>query len=158
VISLEASRGVRRFWQGTGDQVSSGIKDGDTPADRFAKVLPADVTAAFMSIRAGLDALGESELITKSLVVSFFAILFLCPFYFRILMDVKSWLQNAFLCISFVIFGLSIANHDFAKYLGPAWEFPVTVASVVLPVVWAFIISPMFLKVFGDKLAAPNPS
>jgi tetrahydromethanopterin S-methyltransferase subunit C len=133
--------------------LSSGIKTSDTAADRFAKILPADVTAAFMSIRAGLDALGESEATTKALVVCFFVILFLCPFYFRILMDVKSVLQNAFLCVSFVIFGLSIANHDFAKYLGPDWDFTVTVAAIALPVVWAFIISPMFLKVFGNKLA-----
>jgi hypothetical protein len=136
--------------------LSSGIKDSDTLADRFAKVLPADVTAAFMSIRAGLNALGESETITKSLIISFFAILILCPFYFRILMDVKSWLQNAFLCISFVIFGLSIANHDFIKFLGPDWKFSIMIVSVVLPIVWAFIVSPMFLTVFGKRLVSSN--
>jgi len=138
--------------------VSSGIKESDTAVDRFAKVLPADVTAAFMSIRAGLNAIGESDTITKSLIFSFLAILLVCPFYFRILLNVKSWLQNAFLCISFVIFGLSIANHDFIKFMGPRSDFPITIISVVLPILWAFMITPMFIKVFGDKLAASNPS
>ena len=137
--------------------MSSGIKATDSPTEKFAKILPADVTAAFLSIKAGLEAaLGQGD-DAHAIVYSFVAILVVCPFYFAILMNVKNVLQNVFLCLSFVVFGLSIASVDFINVSPPQYATAITIASIVLPIVWAFLVSPMFLKVFGDSLSS-SPS
>jgi len=132
--------------------MSSGIKTTDTNVDRFAKILPADVTAAFLSIRTGIAAIGQGEAYTNGIIYSFVAILLLCPFYFRLLMDVKNWWQNGFLCLSFMVFGLSIASDNFIAYFGARHELMIKIIATVAPILWAFMITPMFLKVAGDKL------
>jgi phage-related protein len=134
--------------------MSSGIKSTDTTVDKFAKILPADVTAAFLSIRAGIEAIGTGPAYTDAIIYSFIAILAVCPFYFRILMDVKSGTQNLFLCLSFVVFGLSIASQNVIDFLPGQYSKAITIIATVAPIMWAFLITPMFLRVFGGWLAS----
>lgn len=135
--------------------MSSGIKATDSASDRFSKILPADVTAAFLSVKLGLEAAFGAGQDSWPIVYSFIAILAICPFYFAILMSVTNKLQNAFLCLSFVVFGISIASVDFINVLPTEFSVPLEVVAIALPIIWAFLIAPMFLSLFGNRLSGP---
>src|ERR1043166_10273657 len=90
----------------------------DSPQDRLAKLLPGDVTAAFLSAKAALaSSVPAAEDETTYVMWTFVAIIVLCPVYFRYVMGVTSPLHNLFLILSFVVFGLSIANTEIGAVL-----------------------------------------
>jgi hypothetical protein len=141
--------------------MSGPIRTHDSPEDRIAKLLPADVTAAFLSAKAGLvAALGEPN--GDNLIFwTFIAILLICPFYFWFVTKAKNALQIGFLCLSFVVYANSIANTQFVAFLvqypaltkiGPFLQS----GSIVLPILWAFLISRIFIEAVGQRVITPG--
>jgi hypothetical protein len=136
--------------------MSGPIRKEDTPQERVAKLLPADLTAAFLSAKAGLiTAYGESGY--GYVFWTFIAILLVCPFYFWFVSKAKNYFQIAFLCGTFVVFSFSIADKQFAGYLQGFQPLVgigtvIDVMSIVLPTLWVFLISRIFLEALGAKL------
>jgi hypothetical protein len=141
------------------------IRADDTAQDRITKLLPADVTAAFLSAKTALVAL-FAEYSATYVFWTFVAILVICPFYFWFVTKATNFLQIGFLMLSFVVFAVSIADTQFIAYLQKL--FPrsdnlgpiIQTAASVLPILWAFLISQIFVAAFGDKMAvrdAPGP-
>jgi hypothetical protein len=127
--------------------MASPIRAEDSSSDKVAKLLPADITAAFLSAKAGLqNFLPQAADSAPYIFWTFVLILVLAPFYFWFASDVRRWFQLTFLCASFVVYAVSIAASDFAVFFamnGLANAQVVTnVVAIVLPIVWAFIITP----------------
>jgi hypothetical protein len=84
---------------------------------QISKLLPADLTAAFLSAKAGLiAALGEPPA-DGPIFWTFIGILVLSPFYFRFVTKAQSRLHIAFLSATFIVFAISIAYKQFSAYL-----------------------------------------
>jgi hypothetical protein len=137
--------------------MSGPIRKDDTVEERMSKLLPADVTAAFLSAKAGLvTAYGDGGY--GYVFWTFVAILAICPLYFWFVTKAKNYFQISFLCGTFLVFALSIASKEFAGYLqglsprlagiGPV----IDVISIVLPTLWVFLITRIFLEAMGSKV------
>ena len=114
----------------------------DNPQDRLAKLLPGDVTAAFLSAKAALVASAPAEDATRYIVYTFVVIILLCPLYFRYVMGVTSALHNTFLTLSFMVFGLSIANTEIGATLrNVVSESAIHAAGIVLPILWTYLVT-----------------
>jgi hypothetical protein len=142
--------------------VAAGINATDTVQERLTKVLPADVTAAFISAdQAFKAAFGDPFAAAGPIFWSFAAILLLCPIYFRFVTGIKNYLHVAFLCASFVVFAFAIASTSFENYFGGFLPDAVTdlvqPIAIGLPILWAFIISNIFVHWIGDRIAEPTP-
>jgi hypothetical protein len=142
------------------------IRADDTAQDRITKLLPADVTAAFLSAKTALVALFGEHAATY-VFWTFVAILVICPFYFWFVTKAKNVLQIGFLMLSFVVFAVSIADTQFIAYLQKLFpqsenlEAIVRTTASILPILWAFLISQIFVAAFGDKMAVsdtPGPA
>lgn len=122
----------------------------DAPATKFAKLLPADLTAAFLSAKAGLIAsLGETEA-AGSIFWTFVGILILSPFYFHYVVKTRTRAQVAFMSATFVVFAISIADTSFRTYLtgfsSLSWtDFVIKATSIVLPTLWVFLVAPIIM-------------
>jgi hypothetical protein len=120
----------------------------DGAPTRLAKLLPADLTAAFLSAKAGLiAALGEPNG-DGPIFWTFVGILAISPFYFRWVIKAQTRLEIVFLSVTFVIFAISIAQPEFSSYLGQykalaAIDFPLKASAIVLPILWVFLVAPI---------------
>lgn len=138
---------------------------GDSPQDRLAKLLPRDVTAAFLSAKAALVTVAGEDA-GVYVFWTFVAILVLCPFYFYYVTQARSRFHVTFLTRSFVVFAISIAATEFIAYFNKIFdpldfEAPVTAIAIVLPILWTYLvtqISVAALKNEGDPLADPQPA
>lgn len=136
------------------------IKKTDTNIDRLSKLLPADVTGAFLSAKAGIIAFFNDPTVSASPIVwTFLIILLLCPFYFRYVSGVGSKLQNMFLMASFVVFAISIASnqfiifaHSWEETIGYSLKTPINLIAIVLPILWVSIITQIALGMMGDTM------
>ena len=130
------------------------IKKEDTNQEKIAKLLPADITAAFLSAKASLDtAYGDQA--SGYVFWTFVAVMALCPAYFWYVNKVKSLSQIAFLTATFFVFALSIASKQFSAFLSSfellAWSGRlIEVAAIVVPVLWVFVVARIFIE-FGPK-------
>lgn len=121
-----------------------------SPAVQFSKLLPADLTAAFLSAKAGLiTALGEPDA-DAAIFWTFAGILILSPFYFRFVTKARTRLQIAFLSATFVVFAISIADKQFSAYLTgfrllSGIGFALTAIAIVLPILWVFLVAPIIM-------------
>lgn len=136
--------------------MSAGIRATDSNVDRLSKVLPADVTAAFLSLATAAKALGEDASLRLDVIaIGYVAIAVISPFYFRFAMNVKNPLQNGFLTVSFLIFGLAIAQTEFADWLSDSKSRNTLQAfAIILPGLWAFLVAPIFARVFGEQMSS----
>jgi hypothetical protein len=122
----------------------------ESPTTKFAKLLPADLTAAFLSAKAGLIAsLGETEA-ASSIFWTFVGILVLSPFYFRYVVKTTTRLRIAFMSATFVVFAVSIADTSFRTYLTGfsflSWtDFVIKATAIVLPTLWVFLVAPIIM-------------
>jgi len=137
------------------------IRSEDTAQERITKLLPADITAAFLSAKAGLIA-GAGERASTYIFWTFISILILSPAYFWYVTRAHNLLQVLFLMLSFVVFAVSIADVQFTNYLQTAFpnlkiELVIKVIAIVLPILWVFVISQIFVSALGDKVAADAP-
>jgi hypothetical protein len=139
---------------GKGNSMSAPIKPDDNAIERVSKLLPADVTAAFLSAKEALAAyyVDPSDR-AAPIFWTFFAILVMCPLYFRYYSKITSVPHIIFLCLSFIVFALSLANTDFMNFFPPL-AGTIKVTSIALPILWAFIISNIFAGVLGDKVVS----
>ncbi|HVY41527.1 MAG TPA: hypothetical protein VG966_00745 [Hyphomicrobiaceae bacterium] len=134
------------------------IKDTDTASDRISKLLPADITAAFLSARAGLNGFFQDAATSAGFVFwTFVIILVLCPLYFWFASDVRKIYHVAFLALSFAVFSISIAASDFSVFLSqnhvPDANTYTNAVAIVLPAVWAFIVTPIVAR----NINVPKP-
>jgi hypothetical protein len=130
--------------------MASPIRPDDTGLDRVSKLLPADVTAAFISAREALGAYYGQEHRAVPVVLAFAVILALCPFYFRHYSRITDTAHIAFLCLGFVVFALGLASVDFGN-LFQAWKQEIKGISIALPIIWAYIISNIFAGWLGSR-------
>jgi hypothetical protein len=136
---------------------------GDSPQDRIAKLLPGDVTAAFLSSKAALVTVAGEDA-GVYVFWTFIAILVLCPFYFYYVTQAKTRFHVTFLTLSFVVFAISIAATEFIAYFNKIFEphdfeAPITAIAIVLPILWTYLvtqISVVALKASGENLD-PQP-
>lgn len=133
----------------------------DTPQDRLAKLLPGDVTAAFLSSKAALVAVaGENS--APYVFWTFVMILMLCPFYFWFVTKAKSRFHIVFLTLSFVVFSISIANVEFEAYFKDYIPQAVMRAvAIVLPILWTYLVTQISVAALNyeeDKPVPPNPA
>ena len=130
------------------------IQPSDGTLDKFSKLLPADVTAAFISTKSALVAANSGTSANLPVVLTFAALLCLCPWYFTWVSKVADPLQRLFLWLSSLVFAVSLANKELtgmfidlaAKVPSlniPAQEVEPTISgiAIVLPIVWTLIIS-----------------
>lgn len=143
--------------------MSAPIRAQDTAQERLSKLLPADVTAAFLSAKAGIVTFIKEPIPQASPVFwTFIAILLISPFYFWYVTKVKNVMHVLFLCASFVVFAISIATNQFVTYLssvswGPQNATVVfNIIAIVLPILWVFLIAQIFLAITGSKMEEPN--
>ena len=122
----------------------------ESPTGKFAKLLPADLTAAFLSAKAGLIAsLGETEA-AGSIFWTFVGILLLSPFYFHYVVKTRTRVQVAFMSATYVVFAVSIADASFRTYLTGfsflSWsDFLIKATAIVLPTLWVFLVAPIIM-------------
>lgn len=135
-----------------GPAVSAPIKSDDSALDRVTKLLPADITAAFLSAKQALAAFySDPYERAEPIVLTVVAIFVLSIFYFRFYSHITNVLHIAFLCLSFIVFAIALANTDFMNFF-PGLASPIKATSIVLPILWAFLISPIFSGVLGNRV------
>ncbi len=139
--------------------MSAPIRTQDSAEDQLSKLLPADVTAAFLSAKAALIAAMGEPTVDYYVLWTFIAILAICPFYFWSVTGARNILQ-VILCASFAVFAVSIANKEFAGAL-VQMHWPQDAINpflngfaIVLPILWAFLIARVFAEAFKTRLVA----
>jgi hypothetical protein len=138
------------------------IHTADSPQEKISKLLPADITAAFLSAKAGLIAGAGGERASTYIFWTFISILILSPAYFWYVTRARNILQVLFLMLSFVVFAVSIADVQFTNYLESAFpnlkaEPVIKVIAIVLPILWVFVISQIFVAALGDLVSDDAP-
>ena len=132
--------------------MSAPIKPDDSAIERVTKLLPADVTAAFLSAKEAIAAYyGDPADSALPVVWTFAVILLLSTAYYRFYNKITSIPHIVFLCLSFVVFALSLAHTDFMNVF-PAAATSIKVTSIILPILWAFLISNIFAGILGTKV------
>jgi hypothetical protein len=135
---------------------SQGTQNRDTPQDRLAKLLPGDVTAAFLSSKVALEA-ATTDAVQRSAYVfwTYIAILVLCPLYFWFVAKAKSRFHITFLTVSFAVFGLSIAHVEFAGQLSFIPPEVVKAAAIVLPILWTYLVTQISVAALNHEQDKP---
>lgn len=125
----------------------------DSAATRVAKLLPADLTAAFLSAKAGLEAAMNQTGSQGPVFWTFIGMLAVSPFYFRYVNKTRDTVHISFLAATFTVFATSIAYTSFIGYLGAVSFLTaynvnniLTAIAVVLPSLWAFVVAPTVLE------------
>lgn len=130
-------------------------KSGDTPQDRLAKLLPGDVTAAFLSAKVALAAQNDDHVSTY-VFWTFVAILCLCPLYFWFVTKAKTIFHTSFLTASFAVFAISIANVEFEAYFKDSIpQAVVRAVAIVLPILWTYLVTQISVAAL-DHQAEPS--
>ena len=116
----------------------------DGTLDKFSKLLPADVTAAFISTKSALVAANSGTNANLPVVLTFIAVLCLCPFYFRWVSKVVDPVQRLFLWLSSFVFAISLANKELTgTFIDLAAKLPsLPRGSVKIPRVWSLETPP----------------
>lgn len=137
------------------------IQSSDTGLDRFSKMLPADVTAAFISTKAALSSAFDADQEHAPVVISFLIILVLCPFYFQYVLKITNTWHRYFLVATSAVFAFSLANAQVGTVLDKllsrisiqtVWVNPtVDAMAAVLPILWTLLISQIALSALGER-------
>lgn len=134
--------------------MAAAIQPSDGTLDKFSKLLPADVTAAFISTKSALVAAYHGTDANLPVVLTFSAVLALCPLYFKWVSKITDTRQCLFLWLSSLVFAVSLSDKqitglliDFANAF-PALNIPATSiepsikgVAIILPILWTLIIS-----------------
>lgn len=116
--------------------MSREIKPDDEYLDRLYKLLPAEVTGAYIAIRTLIDPTTNDN--DKYLFFFGGVILVLAPFVYYWVLKISDWVQVAFLTFSYVVWA---ANIDVLKIVAarPAsWDSAIA----------QFLLNPTFIKGF----------
>jgi hypothetical protein len=82
------------------------VKKSDDYLDRLYKLLPAEITGAYIAVRTQISV--ETTEDDKYLFFFGLMILLLAPFFYWKILGITNWLQNAFLSFSFVVWAANI--------------------------------------------------
>jgi hypothetical protein len=143
------------------------IQATDSGLDRFSKLLPADVTAAFISTKSVLQAKFDSEHEHFPIIGFFLIILALSPLYFRWVTKIENQWHRYFLVATSAIFAFSLADKQFSSCLSvtlasvnvpTVWVNPsITALAAVLPILWTLIVSQIALSALSDRAIDQGP-
>ena len=143
------------------------IQSSDTGLDRFSKMLPADVTAAFISTKAALLSTFDAEMQHYPVVISFLVILGLSPFYFYYVTKITNRWHRYFLIATSAVFGFALADNQVAASLitllsemhvnTVAINPMVKTLSTVLPILWTLLVSQIAMSALGDNAINATP-
>jgi hypothetical protein len=152
--------------------MASPIQASDSSLDRFSKMLPADVTAAFISTKAALVTAMPGETQYYPIIGSFVLILLLCPLYFKYVSKIDNRWHRYFLVASAGVFAFALADKQIANFLGSVFGAidrsgtilnatsvapVVTGIAIVLPILWTLLVSQIAMSVVSDK-AVQSPA
>ena len=134
----------------------------DSPRDRINKLLPGDVTAAFLSAKAALVSVAHEQAATY-VFWTFIIILVLCPFYFHYVTKAKTKYHIVFLTLSFVVFAISIADTQFADFFNNLFaprdmQPPIKAIAIVLPILWTYLVAQISVVAMHDNDQPPDPA
>ena len=130
-------------------------------------MLPADVTAAFISVKAALLTSFNADLQHYPVVISFLVILVLCPFYFQHVTKINNRWHRYFLVLTSAVFAFALADNQIAAFtidiLSTAGIN--TVPSIrwsrrwrsFCPILWTLIISQVALSALSDAAIDQAP-
>ncbi len=152
--------------------MASPIQADDNSLDRFSKLLPADVTAAFISTKAALVTAVPAETQYWAVFFSFVFILVMCSPYFRYVSKIDNRWHRYFLVASAGVFAFALADKQIAdvlisvfgvidkngSYLNATAVAPVvTGIAIVLPILWTLLVSQIAMSAISDKGIRPVP-
>jgi hypothetical protein len=135
--------------------MSTTISSQDNNAQRIVKLLPADLTAAFLAIKVGVQ---TAKLPEAYVFYGAVLILLIAPFYFRVMLKVNNTLHIGFLLVTFAIFATNVATQEFGATcsvtfnFGPGCWNPIWAISIVILPIWVFLVTPIVATTLGNKL------
>jgi hypothetical protein len=153
--------------------MASPIQANDNSLDRFSKLLPADVTAAFISTKAALVTAVPAETQYWAVFFSFVFILLMCPPYFKYVSKIDNRWHRYFLVGSAGVFAFALADKQVADvlisvfgvldkngtYLKASAVTPiVTGIAIVLPILWTLLVSQIAMSAISDKGIQSSPA
>lgn len=131
--------------------MSREIKPNDEYLDRLYKLLPAEVTGAYIAIRTLIDPITNEN--DKYLFFFAGVILLLAPFVYYWVLKISDWVQVAFLTFSYVVWA---ANIDVVKIIAakPASLADSGIAQFLLNatfikgflIIWVILLVPLVLR------------
>jgi hypothetical protein len=146
-----------------GGAMSREIKPNDEYLDRLYKLLPAEVTGAYIAIRTLIDPITNEN--DKYLFFFGGVILVLAPFVYYWVLKISDWVQVAFLTFSFVVWA---ANIDVVKIIAakPASWADSAIAQFLLNatfikgflIIWVILLVPLVLRKPSERAERPARS
>ena len=147
------------------------ISASDNGLDRFSKMLPADITAAFISTKAALLSAVPAETQHYAVFLTFLFILCLCPYYFRYVSKIDNRWHRYFLIASSIVFAFALADKQIAAFFGSIFGWidkdgvflkaasvsPIVAGiAIVLPILWTLLVSQIAMSAVSDKAIQPS--
>lgn len=143
--------------------MSREIKPDDEYLDRLYKLLPAEVTGAYIAIRTLIDPTTNDN--DKYLFFFGGVILVLAPFVYYWVLKISDWVQVAFLTFSYVVWA---ANIDVLKIVAarPASWADSAIAQFLLNttfikgflIIWVILLVPLVLRQPSERPERPARS
>lgn len=124
------------------------IQQNDELSQRITKLLPADITAAFIAIMSAVPAANLGEV---WVVYGAVGILILAPFYFVFVLKTKNALHIVFLLATYVIFVIALAAREIGN-VAPALRETVDGLAVIATPIWVFIVTPTIAAILNTRL------
>jgi hypothetical protein len=103
----------------------------DSYSAKILKLIPAEITAAYLSINSLVD---QSDGFSTLMIIALCILTFLCPFYLR-LTNVRNVLQIGFSTISFLLWAINISASRLIEY-----SFFSPSALGVILILWTMLI------------------
>lgn len=128
--------------------MSTPISKGDSVSQRITKLLPADVTAAFIAIKSAIPAanLPEEWILYGAIVIAI-----LSPFYFFFVLETKNPIHIVYLIATYIIFSISIAYIEFGNVY-PQYRNFISGFNVISVPIWVFLVTPIVARVLDTKI------
>lgn len=124
------------------------ITQTDDVSQRITKLLPADLTAAFIAIFGAVPAAGISG---DWIVYGAIAIAVLAPFYFYFVLETRNAFHIAFLLCTFLVFVVTLDPTNIGNVL-PSLRPALGGISVIISPIWVFLVTPIAAKVLKAQL------
>jgi hypothetical protein len=124
------------------------IRQEDQLYQRITKLLPADITAAFIAIKSAIPAVNvQNDWVVYGAVV----ILLLSPAYFFFVLKTRSAIHICFLMATYVIFVMSLAPIEIGNVF-PDLKSAIHGLNVIATPIWVFVVTPIVAEVLKVPL------
>jgi hypothetical protein len=137
--------------------VASPVRPTDTPSDRLAKLLPAEVTGLYITV-SGLCAAAHAGNTDTILFYSTIAIAIIGMLYLYLQRGVVNFIHLAVYLVSFFLWVLTLqADNIDIKYYGEKGTFPLVIS--IMTVLWSFLL-PLVVssEILSSKVENPPAS